>query len=232
MRWKEKIVSLDEAVKQLQPGMRVYISSGSAEPRALIKHLMASKNPNIQDLELIQIASFADAISLQNLKRQKFRLKVFFSGWMAGEAIASGHVDLIPCDPYRIPELFQKGKIKVDAVLVQITPPDENGYCSLGLSVDAVRPAMDQASLLVGEINPLVPRTTGDTSVLVSVFDMLVESDEQPVYFQRNPVDPVFERIADHIEPLIEDQSCIAFSLGPLFEAVGPALSRQYYQSF
>ena len=225
MQWKEKVVSADIVMERIRPGMRVFLSTGAAEPRTLVKHLMAAHHTNLQDLELIQIVSLADAISLKNLQSHKFRLKTFFSGWIADEAITAGHVDLIPCYLSRIPELLEKKKIHVDTVFVQITPPDKDGYSSLGISVDVARLAMEQAELVVGEVNSRIPRTLGDTFVHVSEFDMLVHSDEPPVYFERIPVDPIFEAIAANIASLIEDKSCIAFSMGPLYEAVGRSLT-------
>ena len=225
MDWKTKLVSADLVIERIRPGMRVFLSTGAAEPRTLVKHLMAARHPNLQDLELIQIVSLADAISLKNLQRHKFRLKTFFSGWIADEAIAAGHVDLIPCCLSRIPELLETKNIGVDAVFVQITPPDKDGYSSLGVSVDVARLAMEQADLVVGEINATLPRTFGDTFVHLSEFDMLVLADEPLVYFERPPVSPVFEAIAANIAPLIEDRSCIAFFIGPLFEALGSALT-------
>jgi acyl-CoA hydrolase/GNAT superfamily N-acetyltransferase len=225
MQWRDMLVSTDTVLERIRPGMSVLLSTGAAEPRTLVKHLMAANNANLQDLELIQIVSFADAISLKNLQSQKFRLKTFFSGWVADEAITAGHVDLIPCYLSRIPELLEMQKIRADIVFVQITPPDKDGFSSLGVSVDVARLAMEQANLVVGEINTQIPRTLGDTFVPISDFDMLVESDEPPVYFERWPAEPVFDLIAANIEPLIEDQSCIAFSMGPLFESVGRALT-------
>ena len=229
MDWRKMLVSADAVLERIRPGMSVFLSTGAAEPRTLVKHLMAAHSANLQDLELIQIVSFADAISLKNLHSQKYRLKTFFSGWVANEAIAAGHVDLIPCYLSRIPELLEMRKIRVDIVFVQITPPDKDGYSSLGVSVDVARLAMEQANLVVGEINTQVPRTLGDTFVQISDFDMLVESDEPPVYFERSPAEPVYDLIAANIEPLIEDQSCIAFSMGPLFEAVSRALNRKQH---
>lgn len=222
-----KIVTSEKVFAKIRPGMSVFLSTGTSEPRTLVKHLMSSQSVKLQDLELIQIVSFADAISPKNLQSQKFRLKTFFSGWIADEAIAAGHVDLIPCPLARLPQLIENRRIRIDVVFVQITPPDKEGYSSLGVSVDIARLAMEQAKLVVGEINPMIPRTLGDTFVPVSDFDMLVQSEEPPVYFERWPVAPVYNKIAENIEPLIEDRSCLAFSMGPLFEGVSRALTKK-----
>jgi acyl-CoA hydrolase/ribosomal protein S18 acetylase RimI-like enzyme len=225
MRWKQQLVSPDQVIHLMRPGMRVFVSTGAAEPRTLVQHLMASGSSKLQDLELIQLASFAEAVALNNLQAQKFRLKTFFSGWVAQEAIAAGRVDLIPSRLSQISRLMATGNITVDAAFVQITPPDKAGYCSLGVAVDVARVAMEQARLRVGEINPQVPRTLGDTVVHVTDFTWLVAGRLPPIYFSRWPPEPVFEKIAENAAGLIEDRSCLAFSIGPLYDALGRALA-------
>jgi acyl-CoA hydrolase/GNAT superfamily N-acetyltransferase len=225
MDWKKKVVSPEKAFEKIRPGMSIFIGSGVSEPRMLVKHLMASDASNLQDLELIQLVSFGEAITLDALRSRKFRLKTFYSGWVASEAISAGRVDLIPTRFSRIPRLFESGRISVDVAFVQIAPPTESGYCSLGASVDVALHAMQQASLVVGELNAHVPRTFGNTFVPVSEFDALVSSDELPIYFDRWPVAPVFHQIAANVADRIEDGSCIAFGIGPLFEALSQKLT-------
>jgi len=225
--WKERLVSPQQVLSQIEPGMSIFIGTGVAEPRSLVKHLMASDEGNLQDLELIQLVSFGDAISLEELRSHKYRLKTFFSGWVASEAITAGRVDLIPSRFSRIPYLIKSGQIPIDVVFLQITPPNESGYCSMGVAVDVARHAMEQASLIVGEINPQIPLTYGDTFAHLSEFDMIVESSEAPIYFPRWPVDEVFDKVAENVASVIEDGSCIAFYVGPLFEALSPYLARK-----
>ncbi len=225
MGWEKQLVEPDQVLDLLRPGMRVFVGTGAAEPRTLVQHLMASHNNKLQDLELIQLASFAEAVTLGSLQGHKFRLKTFFSGWVAQEAIAAGQVDLIPSRLSQVPRLMESGKICVDAAFVQITPPDKAGYCSLGIAVDVARVAMEQASLRVGEINPQVPRTFGDTFAHLTDFTCLVAGRLPPIYFNRWPPEPVYERIAAHIANLVEDRSCLAFSIGPLYDALGRALA-------
>ncbi len=225
MGWEKQLVSPEQVIHLMRPGMRVFVGTGVAEPRTLVKHLLASHCNRLVDLELIQLASFAEAVTLGSLQAQKFRLKTFFSGWVAQEAIAAGRVDLIPSRLSQIPRLMETGKITVDAAIVQITPPDESGYCSLGVAVDVARVAMLQAQLRVGEINPQMPRTYGDTLVNVSDFTRLVAGRLPPIYFSRWPLDPVYEKIAANMAGLIEDGSCLGFSIGPLYDALGRALA-------
>jgi acyl-CoA hydrolase/GNAT superfamily N-acetyltransferase len=227
--WKDLIVSPEQVLKKIEPGMSIFVGTGVAEPRTLVKNLMASDAGNLRDLELIQVVSLGDAISLKELHAQKYRLKTFFAGWVASDAITAGRVDLIPSPFSRIPGLIESGQIPIDVAFVQVTPPNEAGYCSLGVAVDVARQAMEQASLVVGEINTEIPRTFGDTFVRVSSLDMLVHSTEEPLYFDRWPVDEVFDRVAANVASVIEDGSCIAFSVGPLFEALSPHLAQKHH---
>ncbi|MCP4599407.1 MAG: GNAT family N-acetyltransferase [Proteobacteria bacterium] len=219
-----KIVSPEEVIKRIEPGMNIFLGTGLAEPRTLVKHLMASDADNLQDLTLIQLVSLGDAISIEELQSQRHRLKTFFSGWVVSDAITAGRVDLIPSRFSRIPALIASGQIPIDVAFVQITPPNQAGYSSLGIAVDVARYAMEEASLVVGEINPKIPLTFGDTFIPVTDFDLMVQSQEDPYYFQRWPVDETFDRISANVASVIEDGDCIAFSLGPLFEGLAKHL--------
>ena len=226
-RCEDKVVPPQEALQKIKPGMSIFIGTGVAEPRTLVKHLMASREANLQDLELIQLVSFGEAISPKEVDSRKFRLKTFFSGWVASEAITAGRIDLIPSRFSQIPGLIQSGQVPIDAAFVQVTAPNEAGYCSLGVAVDVAREAMERASLVVGEINRQIPLTYGDTFVPLSDFHFLVESTEPPIYFNRWPVDPVFDQVAANVASVIEDGSCLGFSIGPLFEALGKHLANK-----
>jgi acyl-CoA hydrolase/RimJ/RimL family protein N-acetyltransferase len=225
--WKKQIVTLDEAFENIEPGMSIFLGTGGGEPRTLVKHLMNSGAFNLRDLELIQLLSFGDVVSQEenaSLLKNKFRLKTFFSGWVASEAITEGRADLIPCRFSRIHQLIKSERIHIDAVFIQITPPNEEGYCSLGVAVDVARYAMDKASIIIGEINPDTPFTFGDTCVHINEFDYLVEATEKPIYLDRWPVDSMQEKVAVNVASRIEDGSCLSFSTGPLFESLGKLL--------
>ncbi len=220
-------VSADSALQRLEPGMSIFIGTGVSEPRTLVRRLMQSEAANLQDLELIQLVSFADAVSPETIRSHKYRLKTFFSGWVASDAITQGRVDLVPSRFSRIPALIASGRIRIDAAFVQITPPNKDGYCSLGLSVDVARQAMARASLVVGEIQPDLPFTYGDTFIPISEFDLLVRGTEPPLHLERWPFEPVFDQVARNVASVIQDESCIGFSIGPLYEALARHLTRK-----
>ena len=223
--WQRRMISPEKALAKVAPGMRIFLGTGVAEPRTLVKHLVGADLTNLVDLELIQLAGFGQAVSAAPANDPKYRFKTFVSGWIAGGAVAAGRADLIPCRFSRIPRWIQSGRIPLDAAFIQISPPDAHGWCSLGMAVDAAKQALAKARLKVGEVNPKMPRTSGDTHVRISEFDWLVASAEDPHYFGRWTFDGVTDRMAAHAAAAIADGSCLAFSFGPLFEALAVHLS-------
>jgi len=145
--WKERIVTPEKALAAIEPGMSIFVGTGMAEPRTLVKHLMTSEENNLQDLEMIQLVSLGDTVSIDERYSKKYRLKTFYSGWVASTAITAGRVDLIPSRFSRIPWLFRSGAIRIDAAFIQITPPDETGHAGLGVGVDVARYALEQAAV-------------------------------------------------------------------------------------
>lgn len=222
--WKQKIVAPADVLEKIDPGMSIFLGTGMAEPRTLVRNLMESKQYNLQDLELIQLVSLGDAVAIDERYSRKFRLKTFYSGWLASDAISQGRVDLIPSRFSRVAWLFKTGAIHIDVAFIQVTPPDENGYAYLvGASVE--RQAMEMAQIVVGEINSQIPRTMGDTLVNMADFHYLVEATEPPYYLARWPLQDVYLKIATNIASVIPDGSCISYGIGPLYEALAKALT-------
>jgi len=222
--WQQKVLAPEKVLEKIEPGMSIFVGTGPAEPRTLVKYLLSSTLSNLRDLEVLQLISLGDTILLEDRQQTKFRLKTFYSGWMADEAVRSGRVDMIPCRFSRIPGLIESGSLRIEVAFVQITPPDESGWASLGVSVDAARAAMKRADLVVGEINPQVPRTLGDTLVNVEEFDCLVQAELPPITFDRWPTDPVMDKVAANVAILVDNGCCLPFFTGSLFEALGPHL--------
>ena len=223
--WNAMIVSPETVIDRIKPGMSIFLGTAAAEPRTMVRHLMAAEGKQLEDLELIQLVSFGDAVFPQALHSMKFRLKTFFSGWVADDAIKEGRVDLIPSRFAKIPKLIKSFLNPIDVAIIQITPPDKNGFCSFGIAIDVAREAMEQATICVGEINTQIPRTFGDTFVQVSEFDFLVRSTDPPIYFDRWEIDSAWDQVAQHVASLIDDDSCISFSIGPLYESLAVHLS-------
>jgi acyl-CoA hydrolase len=218
--WTGKIVDPETVLSKIKPGMSIFVGTGIAEPRTLIKHLMESTQANLSDLDIIQLLSLGDAIPPDERYAEKFRLKTFFSMTKGYSALTSGRIDWIPCLLSQIPHLFKTDAVKLDAAFVQITPPDRRGLCSLGASLDVAKHAIERASLVVGEINERIPYTFGDTFIHVDDFHYLVKATEPLLYMRRWPVDETFDRVAEQTASVIADGSCLTFFLGPLYEAL------------
>jgi acyl-CoA hydrolase len=130
--WQSAVVSPETAVQKIKPGMHIFLGTAMAEPRTMVRHLLNSNANNLEDIELLQLISFGDAVSLPSILSQNYRLKTFFSGSMANRAIAEGRADLIPIRHGKISRLIKSRLIPVDVAIVQISPPDRAGYCNLG----------------------------------------------------------------------------------------------------
>jgi len=219
--WQKRLVSPQHVLQYIRPGMTIFLSSGLAEPRTLLKHLIESGLPDTNDLELIQLVSYSGLVSLAEMNYHKYRLKTFFSSWVSTEAMLTGSVDLIPARISQVPRIIKSNRIPIDVAFIQITPPDEAGYCSLGVAMDIAREAMEQASLVVAEINTDIPFTYGDTIVSLSDFDLVVQSTEAPAYFKPRRTDTVTNQVASNIAQIINDGDCISFHAGPLYESLG-----------
>jgi acyl-CoA hydrolase len=226
--WEDRLISPRNVLNHIKPGMTIFIGTGPAAPRTLIKTLLDVDSHNIRDLELVQLAVLGDTVlSLERLNAPNHRLKTFFSGYVAWDTISSGQVDLIPAFYSEIPRVIKSGKLDIDVALIQITPPDDNGYCSLGVAVDVAREAIERASLVVGEINTAMPFTYGDTFVSIDDFDLLVRSKSEPVVYDLPEVTLTIDQVAANVASVIKDGDCLSFSFGPLFEALVPHLTRK-----
>jgi len=225
--WQDKLVSPEQVLQHIKPGMTIFLGSGLAEPRTLMKSLIESGLPDTNDLEFIQLTSESNFLSLSDMNYGKYRLKTFFSSWVSSDAVVSDNVDLIPARISQLPKIIKSNRIPIDVAFIQITPPDEAGYCSLGVAVDIAREAMERANLVVAEINAKTPYTFGDTIVSISDFDLVVESTEPLTYYKPRTVRPVIDQVAANIAQLIRDDDCISFLVGPLFEALGRHLGKK-----
>jgi len=226
--WKKKQVSPDDVLRKIRPGMTIFIGTGPAAPLTLMKALLDSDEHNVRDIELVQLTVHGNVIlSVKDLRTQNYRLKTFFSGFVASRTIKSGLVDMIPAYSSEIPKLINQGKVQIDVAFIQITPPDSEGFCSLGVAVDVAREAMDKASIVVGEINSEMPFTYGDTFVSIKEFDLLVTSVESPFTYDQYEIDDQMDKVAENLASVIKDGDCLGFSNGPLFEALVPHLKEK-----
>ena len=218
-KYKDMVVTAEQAVARIHPGQRVFIGTGCAQPEALVQALTA-RSAHLADTEIVHMLTMGMAPYAQKQLTERFRVNSFFVAENVRDIIQKGMGDYTPIFLSDIPRLFRSGQLPLDAALIQVTPPDERGRCSLGVSVDIVKSAAENAALVVAQVNPQMPRTLGDAFVHVLDVDFLVPVD-MPIlaYHQPEPTE-VTHRIGEHVASLIEDGSTIELGIGRIPHAV------------
>src|ERR1043165_5652511 len=154
--WQEKyaatINTAPQAVARLKPGQRVFIGTGVAEPLELVRAL-TKRAFELPDTEIVHLITFGEAPYAHRELTQYFRINSFFIAENVRNVIQQGLGDYTPVHLSDIPRLFDSGQLPLDAALIQVTPPDERGMCSLGVSVDIVKSAAENASLVIAQVN-------------------------------------------------------------------------------
>ena len=213
-------VSAEEALSVIQSGYRVYIHGSACTPTHLLRHLAARKD-KLREVELVFISLYGDVFVDHPDCADSFHINAMFVSGPVRKAVNEGHGDYIPVFLSEIPELFKQEILPLDVALVQVSPPDKHGYCSLGVSVDIARAAVNTAKYVIAQVNPQVPRTHGDSLIHSTRFHSLVYVDE-PIH-TANFSEKVTERelqIGRHIAELIDDRSTLQMGIGAIPDAV------------
>jgi acyl-CoA hydrolase/GNAT superfamily N-acetyltransferase len=212
----DKLVDAQEATAKIKNGSRIFIGTGCGEPQHLVHALV--QNPSIQDALVYQMLSFTLSQYVDDpdfLKR--FALKLFFISSSMRKAAFEGKIDYLPTYLSQIPKLFASRRIGLDVALIQVSPPDRFGFCSLGVSVDITKAGMEAASLVIAQVNPRMPRTWGDSIVHVDDLDYIVPYEESLVEAMPEAGDTeVAARIGYYVSQLVEDGATLQIGFGRL----------------
>ena len=221
----DKVASTKEALSHIKNGSRIFIGTGCGEPQHLIRSLVA--NPIIQDAVIYQMLSFTLSKYVDDPKfLRRFALKLFFISTSMRKAAFEGKIDYLPTYLSQIPNMFASNRIGLDVALVQVSPPDRFGYCSLGVSVDITKAGLEAAKLVIAQVNPMMPRTWGDCIVHVDDIDYFVLHEEplvEAVSLSKNQ--EVASRIGYYVNQLVDDGATIQIGFGHLPDAILPYLS-------
>ncbi|MFO8017601.1 MAG: acetyl-CoA hydrolase/transferase C-terminal domain-containing protein [Promethearchaeia archaeon] len=221
-KYKDKEVSLTKAIKDfIDPGDRIFIGSGCAEPLELTKKL-TELGPQLPDVQMIHFLNLSDLDYYKTVGSEKdvFRHNVFFIGENLREPIEKGQADYTPMLLSEIPGLFKSGQIHLDTALVKVSSPDKYGFCSFGTNVDIVKPIAEEAEYVVAEINQNMPRTLGDSFIHMDDIDAFVRTDAPPIEFSYEPPGGVAQKVGKYVASLIEDESTIQMGIGQIPNAV------------
>ncbi len=216
--WQKQAKDADEAVSHLRSGMNVFVHGAAATPSPLVEAMVRRKdlaNIRLYHLHLEGPLPFAD-----REHSDRFRSVSLFTGAGLRTAIAEGRADFMPIFLSDIPALFKSGQIRLDAALLQLSPPDTHGLCTLGTSVDAALAAAMTAPILLAEVNARMPRTHGHSAIPLSRVDAFMATDRDLPSRAPQAESDVEARIGDLIADLVEDGSCLQLGIGGIPDAV------------
>jgi len=218
-----KLCSAQEAVNHINSNQRVFIHGGAATPTALVDAMVEEAN-RLRDVELIHLHTSGDAQYADPEYARSFRVANLFVGNNIRHRLDGDRVDYLPCFLSEIPQLFRSGRRALDAALVQVSPPDKRGYCSLGVSVDVARAAVESAKVVIAQVNRHMPRVHGDGFVHIDELDWLVEYDKPLPESPPSPPSDEEQAIGHHAAALIEDGATLQMGIGAVPDAVLAAL--------
>jgi acyl-CoA hydrolase/GNAT superfamily N-acetyltransferase len=211
--WRDRAVTPEQALEGTASGDRIFIGTACATPRTLIAALEDASQP-WSDLELVHFLTDG-AVPIYNDKPfTRFRHRVFFVGSDTRETVKQGKIDYVPISVSQVRHLIDIGRIPIDLALIQVSPPDEDGMCSLGVSVDLIPAALRKATRVVAEINPAMPRTHGDSRIPLASIDRFVAVESPIIEYLHPPAEQRAKRIARYIARIIDDGSTLQIGLG------------------
>lgn len=216
----DKLVPAEEAISNIKRGNRVFIGTGCGEPQYLIRAMV--KDENLQDIMIYQMLSstLSDYIE-DEFFFKRFFLKLFFISSQMRKAAFEGKIDYIPTYLSQIPRMFASQRIGLDVALIQVSPPDKFGYCSLGVSVDITKSGMESSKIVIAQVNPMMPRTWGDSFVHVDDIDCFVQHEEPLVEaLPRIKNNEIASRIGFYINQLVDDGATLQIGFGNLPYAI------------
>lgn len=222
MNWKEeyadKIVSVQEAVSHVQSGNRIVFSHACGEGQYLTDELV-NQAERLENVEIVHMVAMGTAPYCQPGMEKHFRHNALFVGGSTRKAVEEGRADYTPCFFHEIPRLFTDGCLPVDVAFIQVSLPDERGYCSFGISVDYTQPAAQAAKLVIAQVNKNMPYTYGNGIHLKDI-DFIVEKDEPLIELPPPKIGETERKIGEYVASLIHDGDTLQLGIGAIPDAV------------
>lgn len=215
----EKRCTADQALSHIRNGETIYIHSGCAEPEKLVDALVR-RGPELENVKVIHLLTAGNADYVKPEMAGHFRHIAFFAGANVRQAINDGRADFIPIFLGEIEPLIVNRQIPIDVALIHVSPPDEHGFCSFGVGVEATKTAAENARTVIAQVNPMMPRTLGDSFIHLDQIHHFVEVDDPILEHKQGHISETSDRIARHIAELIEDGSTLQLGIGEIPDAV------------
>lgn len=218
-KWGKKEITVSEAIAKIIPGNRVFLGTGCSKPQALTMELF-KQSERLIDTEIVHFLTVGPKNLLSAVTSSFFRHNSLFIGDSLRQEINEGKSDYTPIYASEIPNLFRTGRRHVDVALIQVTPPDQNGFCSFGINVDITKPISQSSYITIAEINPMMPRTLGHSFIHMKEIDFFIYNETPLLEYQFTTTDEVGDRIIANTSNLIEDGSTIHVGFGDLPNSV------------
>jgi acyl-CoA hydrolase len=215
--------SADDAIACVRSGHRVFIHGGVATPLRLVEAMVAQAS-RLRDVEIVHLHTEGDAKYASADYTGHFRVANLFLGSNVRGHFDADRVDYLPCFLSEIPALFRSGRRPLDIALIQVSPPDRHGMCTLGASVDIAHAAVETAQVVVAQINPNMPRVHGDGIVPLSAIDHWIEVDDPIPEVPAHKLSADERQIGSHVASLVEDGATLQMGIGAVPDAVLEAL--------
>lgn len=223
--YSRKLTTADEAVKQIKSGDNVVIQPGCAVPLELIR-AMVRRRDELENVTVYHILIVGELPYVNPGMEKHFRHKAFFTGANVRKAVHEGRAEFVPIFLSEVPLLFKRNIIPVDIALLNVSPPDEHGFCSYGVDVGTIKTAAEKAKLIIAQINTEMPRSLGDSFIHINKINHIIEHSE-PI--QELPqVDPntseemlkIYDQIGKNTSELIEDGATLQMGIGAIPDSV------------
>jgi 4-hydroxybutyrate CoA-transferase len=217
--YTDKLRSATEAVRFIKSGMHIYLGGGAGVPQAL-ERAMVHRADQLENVEVIHVLTFAGGEYMAPEYGKSFRHKALFIGNNSRLAVNQGRADYVPVFLSEAPQLFRDGSLPLDLAMIQVSPPDEHGYCSYGVEVGVTKPAAEAAKLVIAEINSQMPRVLGDSFIHLSQIDYIVEVNYPLPEINPRTITTEQRKIGQFIAEMIPNEATLQVGIGAIPNAV------------
>ncbi|GER79984.1 MAG: 4-hydroxybutyrate CoA-transferase [Anaerolineaceae bacterium] len=219
--YRSRVTTPQEAVRAIQSGNRVFLTGNVSVPRVILAALV-EQAPNLTDVEIVQLLTIGDANYVQPSMEGHLRVNAMFISPNTRKAVQEGRADFTPVLLSEFPLLFKRGTLSLDVALIQVSPPDEHGFCSLGVEVGPTKTPAETARIIIAEVNEQMPRTLGDSFIHVSRLHHIIPVNYaiSELVMAEDGDAAIVEKIAGHIAGLIPDGATMQLGIGAIPDAV------------
>lgn len=218
--YQARIKTAEEAAKLIQSNTHLFLTGNCSVPREVMSALVA-RATELRNVEIYQVLTIGSADYVAKGMEKYLRVNTLFISDNVRAAVQEGRADFTPCFLSEIPNLFKSGRLPIDIALIQVSPPDEHGYCSFGVEVGVTKAAAHAAKFVIAEVNPNMPRVHGDAFIHVSKLDVIVPVNYAlPEVHMSGETNEVTENIADYVASLIPNGATLQTGIGAIPNAV------------